>query len=175
MTDMKIIWYPVPDVEGAFVNRKGDAARLIGGEPVAYFGKPDPDGYLSMWVNKKNHAIHKLVCLTFHGPRPSPKHEVNHKNKDRADNRPGNLEWLTKRQNLRHAHATEGTPWKKHKVAERKLTDEQVRQLILDSKLMSVDDLKEKYKVPKYLIEACLRAAKHGQRDKYNYARMYHS
>lgn len=37
--------------------------------------------------------VHDVICSTFHGPRPSPKHLINHKNENKLDNTAGNLEW----------------------------------------------------------------------------------
>lgn len=50
-------------------------------------------------------AIHQLVCLTYHGPSPSDGriYEPNHKNGDKHDNRPENLEWCTRKENVQHA------------------------------------------------------------------------
>lgn len=47
----------------------------------------------------KNYWFHILVCTAFHGPRPSPKHQVDHINRNRFDNRPENLRWVTPREN----------------------------------------------------------------------------
>ena len=47
----------------------------------------------------KNYWFHILVCTAFHGPRPSPRHQVDHINRDRFDNRPENLRWVTPREN----------------------------------------------------------------------------
>ena len=46
--------------------------------------------------------VHRLVALAFHGI-PAPGYEVNHKNGVKTDNRPENLEWVTKSQNARHS------------------------------------------------------------------------
>jgi hypothetical protein len=47
---------------------------------------------------------HRVVWEAFNGPIPD-RLEVNHKNLDRADNRLENLELMTHRDNLNHAHA----------------------------------------------------------------------
>jgi hypothetical protein len=37
--------------------------------------------------------VHTLVCLSFIGPRPSG-HEIDHKNRDKTDNRKSNLQYI---------------------------------------------------------------------------------
>jgi hypothetical protein len=51
---------------------------------------------------KKAVYVHKLITLTFLGP--NTKGTVNHKNFDPSDNRIDNLEYMTARENLMHAH-----------------------------------------------------------------------
>jgi hypothetical protein len=53
--------------------------------------------------NKITFSIHRLVAITFIGDPPSPRHEVNHINCDRKDNRPENLEWVTRKENMEHS------------------------------------------------------------------------
>lgn len=43
---------------------------------------------------------HVLVILHFVGPRPTPKHEVNHIDMDKLNNHYTNLEWVTHRENI---------------------------------------------------------------------------
>ena len=43
--------------------------------------------------------MHQLVALAFIGPPPGPGYEVDHINRDPADNRVGNLRWVTHKQN----------------------------------------------------------------------------
>jgi hypothetical protein len=52
---------------------------------------------------KRNRAIHRLVAEAFLGPCP-PGYEVNHKNGDKLDARPVNLEYVSPSDNLRHAY-----------------------------------------------------------------------
>lgn len=47
--------------------------------------------------------VHTLVALTFLGPRPACKSEVNHKNGIRHDNWVGNLEYVTPSENKMHS------------------------------------------------------------------------
>lgn len=44
-------------------------------------------------------GIHTLVCSAFHGPKPTPIHQVNHINFIRHYNEWENLEWLTPKEN----------------------------------------------------------------------------
>lgn len=53
---------------------------------------------------RKKFRVHRLVTEYFLPERDPECLEVNHKNKDREDNRVENLEWVTSQQNLEHAH-----------------------------------------------------------------------
>lgn len=48
-------------------------------------------------------CIHTLVAEAFIGPRPEGARTVNHKDGDKTNNRPGNLEWASYAENNRHA------------------------------------------------------------------------
>lgn len=48
-------------------------------------------------------GIHVLVAETFLGPKPSPVHEVNHKDLDKRNFHHSNLEWVTHKRNCVHA------------------------------------------------------------------------
>lgn len=43
--------------------------------------------------------VHRLVCTTFHGPKPSPKHEVRHLDGDKLNPAAINLAWGTSAEN----------------------------------------------------------------------------
>jgi hypothetical protein len=45
------------------------------------------------------HYVHRLVCAAFHGPPPSPDHEVAHSNGIKTDCRASNLRWATSAEN----------------------------------------------------------------------------
>ena len=66
------------------------------------------NGYLCVWIStdkgKKLRKVHQLVAEAFLGPKPTPLHEVNHKNGIRSDNRDHNLEWVTPSENSQHRY-----------------------------------------------------------------------
>jgi hypothetical protein len=44
--------------------------------------------------------VHRIVAVTFIGPPPSAKHEINHKDHNKANSHYSNLEWVTHSQNI---------------------------------------------------------------------------
>ena len=69
---------------------------------------PHSVGYTRQSLNKdgvrKSIYTHVLIAFVFLGPCP-PGYEVNHKNLDKTDNRIQNLEYVTHKENIRHARA----------------------------------------------------------------------
>lgn len=69
---------------------------------------PDSKGYPAFLPCKEGQyrtlRVHRALWEAFNGPIPG-RLEINHKNLDRADNRLENLELLTHRENVNHAHA----------------------------------------------------------------------
>ena len=60
---------------------------------------------LSMSDKKKSFLVHRLIASHFMGPSLNPKEtDINHKNGIKTDNRIENLEWITRGDNVRHAH-----------------------------------------------------------------------
>lgn len=61
------------------------------------------DGYLFVGVRfldkKHSEKVHKLVCLAFHGAKPTGGECVRHLDGDRLNNRPDNLRWGTNKEN----------------------------------------------------------------------------
>ena len=70
--------------------------------------KPVPNAsgysYVTLCKNKKknNKYVHRLVAEHYLD-NPDKKPQVNHKNKNRSDNRKENLEWVTESENVIHA------------------------------------------------------------------------
>ena len=62
-------------------------------------------GYTRIGVDKKTYRIHRLVAEAFI-PNPNNLPEVNHKDKNKANNHIDNLEWCTHRENIEHSYGT---------------------------------------------------------------------
>ena len=61
------------------------------------FGQKDPaSGYMRFC----NEAVHRIVATAFHGEAPSAQHVVDHIDTNHCNNRPTNLRWLTKLENI---------------------------------------------------------------------------
>lgn len=70
---------------------------LVRGYPAVYLYRGSRASMLRV-------TVHRLVAEAFIGPRPDG-HDVNHKNFDRTDNRTENLEYLSRRENVRYTTA----------------------------------------------------------------------
>lgn len=56
--------------------------------------------------NTKRIAVHRLVCMAFHGLPPEGKPWVNHIDGNKANNHYTNLEWTSISENIKHAFNT---------------------------------------------------------------------
>lgn len=69
------------------------------GRPLVPF--PNIDGYPAVRLAgiSAGFPVHRLVCEAFHGPKPTPKHEVAHWDGDKTNNTAPNLRWATHKEN----------------------------------------------------------------------------
>jgi len=104
---------PVAGYDGYYVTRDGRVFGRHGREMARW---RDKDGYLHTTMaggrgkdaTRRRLGIHVIVCMSFHGPKPTPKHEVRHLDGSRDNNIPSNLCWGTRKENSddRYIHGT---------------------------------------------------------------------
>jgi hypothetical protein len=58
--------------------------------------------YFACCILDRPRSVHRMVAMAFHGV-PADGLEVNHINGIKTDNRPENLEWVTRLENVRHS------------------------------------------------------------------------
>jgi hypothetical protein len=66
-------------------------------------------GYIQFRLNGVDTSLHQIVARHFHGPCPDG-HEVNHKDADKSNNTPENLEYVTHAENMAHLWHSDTVP-----------------------------------------------------------------
>jgi hypothetical protein len=63
--------------------------------------------YVRFWIDGRRVKVfvHVLVAEAFVSTRPTPRHEVNHRDAIKTNNHVANLEWTTHHGNMTHAYA----------------------------------------------------------------------
>jgi hypothetical protein len=88
--------YSVRD-NGAVFRHKREGARKRPLDEKWTFGNPsEKRGY--MYISST--VVHQIVATAFHGPKPTKDHVVDHIDTNRRNNRPENLRWITRLENL---------------------------------------------------------------------------
>lgn len=161
MNDIQEQWRPVRGFETHYsVSNIGrvrrDAGGMRGAVPgrilSASCGKP---GYpiVNLKVNNIRYTfnVHVLVLEAFGPPRPTPKHEVNHKDGNRANNVIDNLEWVTHQQNHQHKFDVLGrVAVRGEKNGQSRLKTEQILEIrrLYDSGKARVVELAAQFGIP---------------------------
>jgi hypothetical protein len=140
-------WQMIPGSEGLYsVSTRGRIRSHFKETPRILKPNYDTKGYqqFAMFLpggRRKQMKVHRAVALTFLGPRP-PGAQINHISGDKLDNSVANLEYVSCRQNIRHAWAmglrrADQVQGERHGMA--KLTADNVREirLIGDSRSLS--------------------------------------
>lgn len=132
-------WADVVGFEGVYsVSTLGRVMRVKGGAgcQAGRILKPDTvtKGYLRvcLYMGKRGNArrpmVHQIVAAAFLGPCPSG-YQVNHIDGNKTNNRPGNLEYVTLFDNIRHANATGLHDMRGEKHPQHKLTPMEVQKV----------------------------------------------
>lgn len=87
------------DDETGIVKVISESKHAKGRELSQFF---NPCGYLRVKMNNKSYQIHSIVAKYFLGDRPHG-YSVNHKDGNKLNNRPSNLEYVTIADNIKHA------------------------------------------------------------------------
>ncbi|MDE7387556.1 MAG: HNH endonuclease [Muribaculaceae bacterium] len=88
--------YSVRD-NGAVFRHLREGKRIRKDDCVWTFGKPNMStGYMEIGSER----VHRIVAFAFLGEPPTPQHVVDHIDTNRRNNRPQNLRWLTKLENV---------------------------------------------------------------------------
>lgn len=113
MTEWRRLESPYRNYEISSAGQLRRGGRFIGGTVDRY-------GYRRVALYyagcRKHTKIHQLVCGVFHGPPPSPRHEVCHIDGDKLNNAAGNLRWGTRSENAADSirHGTLIVPAARH-------------------------------------------------------------
>lgn len=108
------MWRPIPSVAGRYEASSHGRIRRATASRGASAGRlltltPHPAGYVSVTIQEDHVSVprlaHRLVAEAFIGPVPAGQ-EVNHIDGIKTNNRPSNLEYVTRAQNIRHAIQT---------------------------------------------------------------------
>lgn len=88
--------YSVRD-NGAVLRRSRPGKRKRPLDEKWTFGRPRAhSGYMVI----SEHVVHRIVATAFHGPQPTKGHVVDHIDTNRRNNRPENLRWVTRLENI---------------------------------------------------------------------------
>lgn len=105
-------WVQIPDIEGYYTSTEGRVKKGMGYDAELLEGTIQGQ-YRNVHIDHQFYAMHVLICRTFHGPKPNAKSEVNHINGNSLDNTSKNLEWLSHKDNMKHAVKSGLTNFKK--------------------------------------------------------------
>ncbi|HOW28223.1 MAG TPA: HNH endonuclease signature motif containing protein [Elusimicrobiota bacterium] len=87
--------YSVRD-NGAVLRHSKSGGKNRKNDNVWTFGDVKPTGYVEIGIAR----IHRIVATAFHGEPPTSQHVVDHIDTNRQNNRPDNVRWVTRLENI---------------------------------------------------------------------------
>lgn len=117
-------------------------------------------GYYYVRTIAGNYSVHRLVA-TAYVPNLENKPCVNHKNSNKLDNRADNLEWVTHKENTRHAIESGRVPDYKNTKYRFKYSDDVCRKVIQKVKSgMTYKQAGETYDMPYSTVAHLIRGSR---------------
>lgn len=96
---------PHPYLEGVLCREDG-AVFVPGGKAGLRghwtFGSQNREGYRCAHIQGRQRYVHRLICEAFHGACPADKCQIDHIDRDPANNNPENLRWVNRSENIRN-------------------------------------------------------------------------
>ena len=135
---MTEVWKDVKNYEGLYqISNLGNVKRISSGKRLKPYNRK---GYIRVALSKddttKHIDIHRLVAQAFI-PNPENKPEVNHKDENKLNNEVSNLEWVTRKENIKHSIKT-GTAYQNVHGSIKNKRCKKVAQYDLDGNLLRI-------------------------------------
>jgi hypothetical protein len=169
-------WKDIPKFEGLYqVSSLGRVRSLDRTVPRKLRGKDfttfvpgqlrvltkNKKGYMVCRLSKldvsHHFLVHRLVAYAFLPPCTDPLFQLNHKNTKKDDNRPENLEWVSARDNMRHAAQNGLINKKGTRNGRAKLNESIVQSIKGQIGLVDPDTLAETYKISRCTINDIIK------------------
>ena len=177
-------WKDIPGFEGKYqasdmgrikslnrnylkLNKGSMIEAYVIGRVLNYKKKICGAGYYSASLGRvRSVMVHKIIAITFLGPAPSCKHQINHINFNKLDNRSVNLEWVSASDNIQHA--LRGGRFKHHSegMSKRFRGENNVKAKLIEKEVLEILNstlphkcLAKKYEVSRSTIN-CIKSGK---------------
>lgn len=165
---MDEIWRPVVGFEGVYeVSDHGRIKRVMGGRgavagKILSLNRLNKKGYPTVWLHKfidgvqvkKFMATHHVVAAAFLSPRPTPQHQINHKDGVKANNHVDNLEWVTNQENMDHSWRMGLRSYAGENNHTAKLTEREVYEIISLKGVITQRGIARRYSIGLNMIKA---------------------